>query len=73
MNGPQHYEAAEGWLREVRYDQVTPQSAQAVAAAHVHATLAVAAATALGSLRVDDHGMSPADCNEWSRVAGVEA
>jgi hypothetical protein len=46
MNGPDHYRAAEGWLAEVRYDTVTPQSAQALAAAQIHATLALAAAVA---------------------------
>jgi phage baseplate assembly protein gpV len=55
MNGADHYAAAEGWLSEVKYDKATLESQQAVQAAQVHATLAVAAATidaAYGDLSV---------------------
>jgi hypothetical protein len=70
MRGPEHYLRAES-LIAASYDTVAenddtnPAAMVILAEAQVHATLALAAATALGSLRADDHGMSPKDGNAW--------
>lgn len=49
MIGPDHYRAAEGLLRAVRDDQDPDGNSDLlIAAAQVHATLALASATALG-------------------------
>jgi hypothetical protein len=56
MNGPQHYREAESRLRMAWEDGRPPENqAHLVAEAHVHATLALAAATALN----DHNGGSP--------------
>ena len=50
MTGPEHYLAAEGLLGSLRSrsrDEMTVESASIAAEAQVHATLALAAATAL--------------------------
>ncbi|HEV2780388.1 MAG TPA: hypothetical protein VGX25_13445 [Actinophytocola sp.] len=86
MTGPEHYRLAEALLTSCQLSSDLPEDveyypakedgvdtcANALAAAQVHATLALAAATALGSQRVDDHGMAPADDNAWLAVASVQ-
>jgi hypothetical protein len=73
VNGPDHYRAAEGWLSEVRHDTRTPESSQALAAAQVHATLALAAA--VGTLDAHAAGVSgaatgriPEDAAAWRQA-----
>ncbi|MFJ2568144.1 hypothetical protein ACIO02_35365 [Streptomyces sp. NPDC087568] len=76
--GPEHYREAErlaGMAHRFTYgDGADPTVGAALAAeAQVHATLALAAATAM-SAPVDqepDTGMPPADVREWARAAGV--
>ncbi|MCX4827133.1 hypothetical protein OG746_26935 [Streptomyces sp. NBC_01016] len=77
MTGPEHYVEAERLVAEAAVDGaegtrfVRPEN---LAAAQVHATLALAAATAMGA-PMDGHGDSglpPLDCEEWYRVAGVK-
>lgn len=68
MNGPEHYAEAERLLEEMDYST----SADTLAAAQVHATLALAAATALGVL---DRGFDCPDATGpeaggWNEVLG---
>jgi hypothetical protein len=66
VTGPEHYKHAEDLLADMACTSTdSPEAREHVAVAQVHAILALAAATALGSLRVDDHGMPPADANAW--------
>jgi hypothetical protein len=74
MTGPEHYREAERLLSEAGVGGaegtyfVRPES---LAAAQVHATLAAAAATALGSTRTG--AMPAADYEAWRAAAGDEA
>lgn len=83
MTGPEHYKEAERLLK--RAAELTPPISEhdlraIQERAQVHATLALAAATALGSRGmhhdIDDRptpaGMHPADFIAWDDVAGVE-
>ncbi|GGQ48564.1 hypothetical protein [Streptomyces asoensis] len=70
MTGPEHYTRAEQLLREVRDGhQEGTDVAAIIAAAQVHATLASAAATAMGC--TENGGMARVDFNAWDAVAGV--
>jgi hypothetical protein len=70
MTGAEHYAAAEALLDEA---ETTPER---VAAAQVHATLALAAATAMASRLVETEdgdeiaAMDPTDQQHWDQVAG---
>lgn len=79
--GPEHYREAEKLLAgtpktaEDRADGIEgdnpwPPSAMDLAAAQVHAVLALAAATGLNDA---DGGMSVRDYNEWRDAAGSKA
>ena len=63
MTGPEHYRAAEGILAETEEhpDPVAHRTARRLDQAQVHATLALAAATALD-----------ADSREWAEVVGAK-
>ena len=62
MTGPEHYRRAEALVAKGT-DDPTERGANRVAAAQVHATLALAAATALGTdLEVSDY-------TAWRKVA----
>jgi hypothetical protein len=64
MTGPEHYHEAQLLLADPNYGE--PKGigrGETIAAALVHATLALAAATALA-------GDSPQDVQAWQRVAG---
>jgi hypothetical protein len=66
MTGPEHYHAAEKLLEE---NQEHPSSsinktASLIGQAQVHATLALAAATALGSGSLESR--------EWADIAGTK-
>jgi hypothetical protein len=70
MTGAEHYAAAEAILDE---PEASPER---VAAAQVHATLALAAATAMASRLVETEngdeiaGMDPTDQEHWDHAAG---
>jgi hypothetical protein len=69
MTGPEHYRAAEMLLAAA--DQIAEQGGdmgEMLAAAQVHATLALAAATAMGSAK---DGMPRVDFVAWDKAAGV--
>jgi hypothetical protein len=75
MTGPEHYREAERLLapggRRNPWGDVEPvaPSEAAVARAQVHATLALAAATAINP---SDYGMGRPEWTEWTAVASVE-
>lgn len=88
MTGPEHYLKAEELLAEAvalveehagqvmtpsRVAAIEAAAAQLRQAAQVHATLALAAATALadGGAGAPGHGMSSDDYNAWFDVASV--
>jgi len=62
MTGPEHFRAAELLLAEAG-EQPGEASARSIATAQVHATLALAAATAL-------HGVT--DHQHWFEVTGTQ-
>ncbi len=66
--GPQHYRKAEQLVDTV-IDVSLPTEAKTrlLAIAQVHATLALAAATAMGTAAMHEY-----DCEAWDRVAGVQ-
>jgi hypothetical protein len=68
MTGPEHYREAERLLAAGEYDESGDEALHArdVAAAQVHATLALAAATALDPLAVT------AELSAWGDVAGTK-
>ena len=78
MNGPEHYAAAEEFLAAAKADGVEPGEPVQVshlAAAQVHATLALAAATAMAGGVITAHGsvltaLPSADVKAWQAVAG---
>lgn len=71
MTGAEHYAAAEALLADEA--DTTPER---LAAAQVHATLALAAATAMASRLVETEegdeiaAMDPTDQERWDNVAG---
>lgn len=70
MNGPRHYEAAENLLTsalDIGHDVPREDVRAMVEMAHVHATLALAAATALGAI----DRLPEEDFEAWDKVAGV--
>ena len=72
MTGPEHYTRAEQLLREVRDGhQEGTDVAAILAAAQVHATLALAAATALNDNAADSGGLPLEDFTAWAETAGV--
>jgi hypothetical protein len=74
MTGAEHYAAAEALLVDLPGDPA--EAAGKVAAAQVHATLALAAATAMASRLVETEGgdeiaaMDPGDQRAWDAAAG---
>lgn len=70
MTGPQHYAAAQS-LVERSLGVEPDEAAYLVARAQVHATLALAAATALGLSDGGGAGMRGADAEAWERAASV--
>lgn len=70
MNGPDHYREAERRLLMAWEDDREPENMRhLVAEAQVHATLALAAATALTESGANH--LSPADYNAWQAVAAT--
>lgn len=74
MTGPEHYREAERLLdpKGPLYVAVPEDIPVLIARAQVHATLALAAATALGAIRLDEDGMPSVDENAWLVVASLE-
>ncbi|MER8219736.1 hypothetical protein ABTZ58_03880 [Streptomyces sp. NPDC094143] len=72
MTGPEHYREAERLIRSLKTDSgavyIEPGNEQVSAIAQVHATLALAAATAMSGTK---NGMAPVDFKAWDAVAGV--
>jgi hypothetical protein len=65
MTGPEHYRLAEGYVEQARtLDDPMPL----LAAAQVHATLAMAAATAITAVEPP-----PLDWGAWVAAAGTKA
>jgi hypothetical protein len=69
VTGPEHYRAAEQFANEAytaarNLDLTAPDPHRLLAEAQVHATLAVAAATALGA--------TGAESRAWADVAGTK-
>ena len=77
MTGPEHYREAErllnaadrSWETEVNYNTVIEWDADTLAAAQVHATLALAAATAAGQATAYDGDEDHARSRGWAGVA----
>lgn len=63
MNGPEHYVLAEDWLRETKEASTTEEADACLRHAQVHATLALVAATALGSM----NDMPAPEYNQWKQ------
>lgn len=71
MTGPEHYREAERLLAgPTDYIQDIGEAERDVARATAHATLALAAATALTGYSQD--GMHHADFDAWDEACGVE-
>jgi hypothetical protein len=72
MTGPEHYQEAERLLQGFKnhHGAITVEdgTAEVFAAAQVHATLALAAATALND---NDPGLPVADLKEWREAVGT--
>jgi uncharacterized protein HemY len=66
MTGPEHFKQAEEYLEKARSSHASDYDGY-VTRAHVHATLALAAATALAQT---PHPRA-ADVNRWDEVAGA--
>ncbi|MCX5229722.1 hypothetical protein [Streptomyces sp. NBC_00233] len=74
MTGPEHYREAERRLAAARADYNTPTaSGLLVAEAQVHATLALAAATALSDPTRSAPRAPLPEWNAWKQAAGVAA
>lgn len=67
MTGVEHYLAAERILQDVESGTTVEDVSAWLAAAQVHATLAQAAASAMGAADMDS-----ADFDAWDRVCGVK-
>lgn len=72
MTGPEHYLEAERLLAieatiPANNDETNPAAMQTIAEAHIHATLALAAATALTIGHEDDVAET---LSAWHKVAG---
>lgn len=74
MTGPEHYREAERLLEGCKNSHgalvIEDGTAEVLKAAQVHATLALAAATALN--RPDGEGMVREDYREWMRTASAK-
>lgn len=74
--GAEHYIEAERCIASALEDTGDTSDVESertlLAYAQVHATLALAAATALGSARMDDDGMLPVDINDWFTAASAD-
>ena len=78
MTGPEHYAEAERLMARLAEMSNTPGPVDREATlvissvAQVHATLALAAATALGAGTESRRGMDSLDWQAWDEVAGAQ-
>jgi len=79
VNGPEHYRRAEELLADITHDDGSVDFGDGgeafVAAAQVHATLALVAATAMAQMPThpgEPTGMHPTEFEAWREVAGAE-
>ncbi|MFE7128909.1 hypothetical protein [Streptomyces sp. NPDC057617] len=73
MTGPEHYKRAEDLAKTAARQPESSDAPALIELAHVHATLALAAATAMQApVDGSEPGMSPAEFREWHRGAGVK-
>jgi hypothetical protein len=70
MTGPEHYAAAEALLADARRTQAEDDAKRWLARAQVHATLALAAATAL-NVPHPEGGMENTDSLAWFKAASA--
>jgi hypothetical protein len=78
MTGPEHYQEAERLLAEAAatpgaFDEGNPAARRRREAALVHATLANAAAIALGGYQPNGEPRSRRNLDDWKEVAGTPA
>jgi hypothetical protein len=78
MTGPEHYAEAERLLRPDGESYSAPARQAKLAEAQIHATLALAAATALGATQIHHAGrfftaMPWRDSKAWQDALGVES
>lgn len=78
MTGPEHYQEAERLLATAydgnitSYEGENPEASRSIAEAQAHATLALAAATALSSPVEDDlAGLTVEEYDAWFAAAGT--
>lgn len=72
MTGPEHYQYAESLVEDARMEtDGGPEQTAMLARAQVHATLALAAATALMPFAAVDSGSDDSDLIGWSKTAGA--
>lgn len=73
MTGPEHFREAERLIDQASewLDSYADRRIADLAEAQVHATLALAAATALSDTDPNGSGMSVADYEVWYEAAGV--
>jgi len=70
MTGPEHYRKAEKYLKDAKESELGSDTERwQLATAQVHATLALAAATAI---RPSDYVTDRAEWSAWAEVASVE-
>jgi hypothetical protein len=67
VTGPEHYEEAERWIAEADERQLPEAGMECLALAQVHATLALAAATAMAGVA----DMPTWDADKWETAAGT--
>lgn len=79
MNGPDHYREAERLLaaaresKETTFEGHNPEADREIAAAQVHATLALTAATAMqAAVDGSEPGMGSPEFAAWYAAAGVK-
>lgn len=79
MTGPEHYREAERLLelasssKGTSFEGENPMADRDIAAAQVHATLALTAATAMqAAVDGSEPGMGSGEFEEWYRAAGVK-
>jgi len=69
MTGPEHYKVAQSFLADAtNFDYDSPLLPSRLATAQVHATLALAAATAAAHVGIKDAPAGWAHNNEWARA-----
>lgn len=71
MTGPEHYRESERLLKVATTSPSGQQRVDCIAASHVHATLALAAATALSDPARSAPRATVPEWDAWQKAAGV--